>query len=52
VPSPNVHNQLVGAPDDVSVNCTASGALPEVGVALNVAVGAGSYPEMDSSECQ
>ncbi len=38
-PSPKSHSHCVGLPLDVSVNCTASGAAPDVGVAENPAVG-------------
>ena len=38
-PSPKVHAQLVGPPVLVSVNVTASGARPLVGLAVNEAVG-------------
>ena len=40
VPSPKDHNQLVGGPVEVSVNCTNNGALPDVGIAVNDAAGA------------
>jgi hypothetical protein len=38
-PSPKSHAQLVGPPLLVSVNCTGSGNAPDVGVAVNEAVG-------------
>src|SRR5262245_15667718 len=41
VPSPNVQAHDVTAPVEVSVNDTASGALPEVGAARKAALGAG-----------
>ena len=47
VPSPKVHNQLEGAPVDVSVNCTANGALPDVGIAVNEAAGAAGETAID-----
>ena len=34
------HCQAVGEPVEVSLNATVSGAVPDVGVALNAAVGA------------
>jgi len=37
VPSPKSHAHMVGFPVDVSVNCTVSGAVPEVGVAVKSA---------------
>ena len=37
--SPNVQHQLVGAPVEVSANITAKDAVPEVGLALKLAVG-------------
>src|SRR3954468_24378544 len=39
VPSPKSHDHDVGAPVDVSVNWTASGAVPLVGVAEKLATG-------------
>ena len=39
-PSPNVQDQLVGLPVDVSVKPTASGVVPEVGDPWKLAVGA------------
>jgi hypothetical protein len=43
-PSPNDHAHDVGLPVDVSVNVTGSGAVPDVGVAVNDATGAGLVP--------
>ena len=40
-PSPKVHAHDVGVPVDVSVNDTASGAVPDVADAVKAAVGAG-----------
>ena len=40
VPSPKSQDQPVGPPVEVSVNWTVSGALPDVGDAVNDAVGA------------
>jgi hypothetical protein len=40
VPSPKFHDQLVGLPVDVSVNCTVNGVRPSVESAVNDAVGA------------
>jgi hypothetical protein len=39
-PSPKAHDHDVGPPVDVSVNRTARGAVPLVGVAAKLAVGA------------
>ena len=39
-PSPKFHDQLLGEPLEVSVNCTANGALPDSGDAVNDALGA------------
>jgi hypothetical protein len=39
VPSPKSHDHDVGDPDEVSVNCTASGACPPVTDELNDADG-------------
>ena len=39
-PSPKSHDQEVGLCVEVSVNCTVSGASPEVGEAVKLAVGA------------
>ena len=39
---PNVHNQDVGAPVEVSVSVTANGATPEMAEAVKLAVGAGT----------
>jgi hypothetical protein len=55
-PSPKVQAQLVGEPLLVSVKLTASGAEPEVGVAVKLAVGAdGSLTvmmrEVDDEPC-
>src|SRR4051812_27278384 len=41
VPSPKFHDQLVGDPVEVSVNCTIRGAVPLAGVTVKDAVGAG-----------
>jgi hypothetical protein len=41
-PSPKVHAQLVGVPVEVSVNWTASGAVPVVGDQVKLATGAGT----------
>jgi hypothetical protein len=38
-PSPKLHDQLVGLPEDVSVKATVSGAGPLVGEALKLAAG-------------
>ena len=38
-PSPKLHDHAVGLPEDVSVNATASGAVPLVGEALKLAAG-------------
>ncbi len=38
-PSPNVQDQLVGLPVELSVKATLSGTVPDVGVPLNDAVG-------------
>src|SRR5436190_24329960 len=40
-PSPKFQSRLVMLPLDWSLNCTLNGALPEVGLALKFAVGAG-----------
>jgi len=40
-PSPKFQSRLVMLPLDRSVNCTVKGALPELGLALKFAVGAG-----------
>jgi hypothetical protein len=40
LPSPKLHDQAVGLPEDVSVNATVSGDVPLVGEALKLAVGA------------
>ena len=37
---PNVHNQDVGVPVEVSVSVTANGAIPEMAEAVKLAVGA------------
>src|SRR4051794_6723597 len=42
VPSPKSQAQLVGPPVEVSVKVTTKGAVPDVGVAVNRAVGAGA----------
>jgi hypothetical protein len=39
-PSPNDQSQDVGTLVEVSVNCTANGATPEVGIPVNSATGA------------
>ena len=39
-PSPNVHDQLVGLPVELSVKATVKGAAPEVGAPWKFAVGA------------
>jgi len=41
VPSPKFQSRLVMLPLDWSVNCTVKGALPDVGLAVKFAVGAG-----------
>jgi hypothetical protein len=49
VPSPNSHDHAVGVPVEVSVNCTSSGAVPDVGVAVKFATtpaGGGGVPPM------
>jgi hypothetical protein len=38
-PSPKLHDQAVGLPEDVSVKVTVSGAVPLVGEALKLAAG-------------
>jgi len=48
-PSPKVQLQLVGEPALVSVKFTASGAVPLVGVAVKLAVGAGPPGPVTSS---
>ena len=51
-PSPKSQAQAVGDPVEVSVNWTASGAGPDVGVAVKLAVGgAGALPS-DSYDAQ
>ena len=40
-PSPKLHDQDVGLPDEVSVKATASGAGPLVGDAVKLATGGG-----------
>jgi len=39
VPSPKDLFQTIGDPVEVSLNCTASGAVPEVWLAVKLAVG-------------
>ena len=39
VPSPKLHDQAVGLPDDKSVKLTVSGAAPVVGDAVKLATG-------------
>ena len=39
---PNVHNQDVGVPVEVSVSVTANGAIPEMAEVVKLAVGAGA----------
>ena len=43
LPSPNIHNHDVTDPVDASVNCTASGLFPDVGLPVKLAItGAGA----------
>jgi hypothetical protein len=44
-PSPKVHAQLVGEPDDVSVNWTNNCTSPEVGEKVKLAIGGGAAEE-------
>ena len=52
VPSPKSHAHEAGAPLDVSVNCTAIGAGPLVGVAVKDDTGAAIGAVVDRSACQ
>ena len=42
MPLPKFHNQDVGAPAEVSVSCTDTGAVPDVAEAVKLAVGVGA----------
>ena len=52
LPLPKSHDHDVGLPVEVSVNCTANGAVPDVGDAVKLAVGAVAVPRMVRSACQ
>jgi len=52
LPSPKSQDHAVGDSEEVSVNWTVRGTVPEVGVAENAATGWGTADPSDSSENQ